>query len=151
MKQYVLYILLFATIFGAGAQIAMESSPPFQILDATKEDTGQNSVLITIELTGSSEITFKRMYYMGHWAALETSHNQPVTVVSARFDGQNKSINMHSDATREVGNQPPLLNKGDRGALPRLDADEAILLYEYNGRPGYFKVSGIGNPARPID
>jgi hypothetical protein len=146
------YIVLIAAIFDCGSQVVMESEPPLHIIDAVYERTREDSILLRIELDNAAGVTMLKVHYMGRWARPELRQDQTTTTVSVNFHRQEKNITMHSDPRREVGNQPPPL-KGDKKGDPffNLGPDEAILYYESDGRPAYFKVSGIRKGIRPGD
>jgi len=153
MKNVIFWYLVICTaIFECSSQVGMDNSPPFLITAASSFETGGNIIVLTIKISHTTAVSFRKIYYLDRWADLEIDRNGPETVLSARLNLQKKRIIMHSDPREEIGNQPPLINKGSK-AEPYLKnyPDEAILLYEFENRPFYYKVSGIRPKAAGIE
>jgi len=152
------YIVLgcFLTLQGCSSQKNLESSAPFAIGQAScqewvggKEESGTGFVLhLPLVSAETDDIEFKEVFFRG--AVLETQLQEDkdnMSVVCNYFSEKSvkPDIIMHSDAEKEVGNQPPKLdNKRDKFPF-ELKPDEAVISFTENGsgKVKYLKIEGI--------
>jgi hypothetical protein len=144
------------TLQGCSSQKKLESSAPFTIEQATcqewvggKEESGTGFLLqLPITAVSGDDIQFKEVFFRGAIMESEVDRaDEKMTIVCNFFKEKavKPDIIMHADAKKEVGNQPPPLNKkGDKFPF-ELKPDEAVVSYTTNGttKVKYIKIGGI--------
>ena len=169
MKNAV-YIILgcILTLHGCSSQKKLESSAPFAIEKAIcqewvggKEESDKGYRLqLPVVLVDADSIQFKDVFFRG--AIMEAQvekDNEGMTLVCNYFREKTvkPDIIMHSDAKKEVGNQPPKLVSKDDEFPFELQSDEAVISYLEQGskKVKYIKIAGVVDkpsriyPSRP--
>ncbi len=139
---------------GCSSQKKLERKAPFTLGPASyqewtggiEEDISGRTVRIPIaHLKG--DILFKTLFFRGRSAELQTERVNDQMFVLAKFEDPKMlkpDIIMHADPKREVGNQPPILNVGNRAEIPfELERDQAVMSYLENGLEKFIKIYGI--------
>ena len=149
-----IYIVLgcLLTLYGCSSQKKLEVSTPFTLGTSScqewvegKEESGSGQLVkITVsEMTGE-DIAFQNIYFRGQMAEVVMEMEDEGMVATAKFFKQKPDIIMHSDATKEVGNQPPKRKSEDEKSITfDLKETEAVLSYMENEKVKYVKIVGI--------
>ena len=147
---YIILALGFS-LFGCNSQKKLVENPPFKTGEATcqqwaggRAESG-SGILLQIPLTNDNigQRKLQQAYFRGKVADIKMKSNDGVWFAEANFRQSNTKkpdIVMHSDAKKEVGNQPPTMNK----ELPfELGENECVISYDEEGKTKYFKISDI--------
>ena len=154
-----LYISLIA-LMGLGScssQKKLQTEPPFVVEGPTcqkwtggKEESGSGlDVKIPIAQIKEENISMQHLYFRGEVAEVSSEIIDGSRYAIAKFSFlslEKPDIIMHSDSTKEFGNQPPKLDIDTSKEFPfELSNDEAVLSYiESDGKKvKYTKISGI--------
>lgn len=157
-----LTFILTMGVSGCSSQKKLVAEAPFEVdkpactkVIGGREASGMGFELeIPVNFTAGQEIDFSEVYFRGYILPSETETREGQQVVLCAFQQQagKPDIVMDADPYKEVGNQPPNLNKGKSTRFPfTLEDDEAVLSYSLSGREKvyYYKVTGIKEkPAR---
>lgn len=152
MKAFTSIILAMAfSLSGCSSQKKLVDTPPFETGDANcqawvggRAESGSGTKLeipITSALPGG--VVMQQAFFRGKIAQLRIEDREGVTLATANFMDQNEDkpdMVMHADSTKEVGNQPPKLNK----EFPfELQADECVISYVDGDKVRYTKIKDI--------
>ncbi len=164
------YIILgcIITLQGCSSQKHLESSAPFQVEKATcqewvggREESGTGFRLqLPIVAATVDDVAFKEVFFRGTILEAQLEKDNEKMMVVCNYTSskvERPDIIMHSDPKKEVGNQPPKLDK-KRAKFPfELKPDEAVISYSEKGsnKLKYIKIAGIVDkpsriyPSRP--
>jgi hypothetical protein len=153
----ILIFCLIMTLSGCSSQKKLQAEAPFAVEGAScqeyaagREESGTGFLLkLPVELEEQDSISFDKVYFRGH--ILSTTLKEDNGDFSLEYDyntttEHKKEIEMHADATKEVGNQPPKLKTSEELNFPfELNADEAVVAYTEakSKKVKYIKISGI--------
>jgi hypothetical protein len=144
VKQWYLLVIMLGGSLAGLAQITMEETPPFKLLRAFYTEGEAPEVTLVVKQEENSPIAFKKLFFRGRWTAVQQRISPEGQVLEFVYDPPGKKIIMHADSRREVGNQPPKLKTGrEKEQVFNTAKDEAVLLYEDKGQPGYYLIRGI--------
>ena len=129
---YLIGCLLCVQLSGQSVQ-NMETNPPFRYLGSTTEQERGVCLVLRVDSV-ASQVTFKKLFFRGRWAALTTEAGHPEWKLQAVYPDGRKQISMHADPRQEVGNQPPyLVLKENVPSGFDLNKGEAVLQYSWRG------------------
>jgi len=164
MKHSIYIVLsLVMGLTGCSSQKKLEPMPPFVLGKATcqewiggQEESGSGfQLMIPIEEKMITDIAFKEVFFRGRVLESSIKNKDGKAFVVCNYVNQKTEkpdIIMHSDATKEVGNQAPKLKSKAGNNFPfELQEDEAVLSYVENNskKAKYVKISGVKDkPAR---
>lgn len=137
--------LLFFFSCSSAKEIA-QNQPPFKILKSTYTSwvggqPGVKGVMVYIEID-NPEILLDTVYFRNAKSPLERAQNSKGEkyVGHFSFPEKERDLVLHSDATKEFGNQVPDISQ----KIPfELKSNEAVISYNYNGKINYFKIDNL--------
>ncbi len=159
MKALVSSLLIVGlTVMGCSSQKKIMAEAPLEISKSVvkewyggREESG-TGFLLEVSLADSEEtLKWRQAYFRGKVSDLELVKENGRLMIVGKFNHTTTTkpdIIMDADPKKEVGNQPPSLNKDEKFPFD-LSPSEAILSYEEGGKVKYFKVEDIkeGKPA----
>ena len=146
-------LFLCLALTSCSSQKSLQTDVPFELGDATvqqwlggKEESG-TGYLVTVPVSFvTKEVRFQEMYFRGQTALVTTEKNGDGLIVKANFATASKKqdLVMHADPKKEVGNQPPVVQKDSNKDFPfDLGPQEAVLSYIDKNRVKYVKLSEL--------
>ncbi|MEM8999149.1 MAG: hypothetical protein AAGB24_02710 [Bacteroidota bacterium] len=149
------YIVLTIGLLSSGcsSQKKLVLDPPFVVENATcqkwtggraESGSGMN---MELPFTSDAEVSFTSVYFRGKLFKCKVEQKEGKKVLKATYlsvRDTKPDMVMHSDSTKEVGNQPPELSKKMVSGF-KLESDEAIIVYVKAGdsTENFTKVSDI--------
>lgn len=120
-----------------------QQNPPFTIEKATSQkwvagtQDGGTGVKLEVFVSNVKEgVVFKDLYFRGKVTEAKTNPRTRVKYVGD-FKNEKKDFVMDSDPVKEAQNTP-------REGFPfKLKDNEAVISYEYKGKPAYYKITNI--------
>jgi len=129
---------------GAKTDASFETTPPFEMSDATAQDWvagiqggGSGTNFYVSFSTIEEGVVFENVYYGKKGTALIRSSNVGMQYIGYFKNNINATIIMDGESINEAGNAPPLVSTFN------LTEDEAVLSYTKNGRLKHYKVRGV--------
>jgi len=151
MKAFINYFLgMFAVVSLSGCangkKLQEEAPVAFQqayyTIHLAQDDSNASrmNLFIPAKDVDQSQVKLDSVYFRGRSAELVKDDQQADLYVGYfEMAGRNKDFVMHRDPEKEFGNTVPVLEK-----IPfDLKADEAVVVYSKNGKPGYYKLTGV--------
>lgn len=152
MKAFTSIMLAMAfSLSGCSSQKKLVEDPPFEVGDAScqawvggRAESGSGTKL-EIPISGglSADMAMQQAFFRGKIAKIKVETKEGMTLATANFMNSNEDkpdMVMHADSTKEVGNQPPKLNK----EFPfELQADECVISYIDGDKVRYTKINDI--------
>jgi hypothetical protein len=153
MKYMVSALLILSLgLSGCSSQKKLTEEAPFVIKDAIcqtwvggREESGKGmEVKFYLEGLSGAEVVLDQLFFRGRVSDIALSTTEEGTTATCTFTEHSKDISMHSDPTREVGNQPPRMKTEAEMNFPfELEQDEAVISYMEGDRMRYFKITGM--------
>ncbi|ALM08412.1 hypothetical protein SB49_11765 [Sediminicola sp. YIK13] len=150
-------LILSIGLTSCSSQKKLQTEVPFEIGTATvqewmggKEESGTGYLVSVSVLNITKDVRFQEMFYHGQVVQVTTESHGHGLMVKGNFTlaPQKPDIIMHADPRKEVGNQPPSMQKGYTKDLPfDLEPQEAVLSYMIKNRVKYVKISGMKEKA----
>ena len=144
-------MMLFAMLFSCSSQKKLVENPPFEMRQPTfqkwvggRAESGQGWKLeIPLGNNDLGETTLEKVFFRGMEAPISLTKNGEQWVASANFNSsglEKPDIIMHSDSTKEVGNQPPAMGV----EMPfQIENDQCLLVYKEGKRLRYVKLENV--------
>lgn len=154
LMKYLMSALLIFTLglSGCSSQKKLTDVAPFEIKEAVcqtwvggREESGSGmEVKIALEGISEADVDLNQLYFRGRVGDVSLFTTEQGKTAICTFTDQEKDISMHSDPTKEVGNQPPRIRSAEEIEFPfELEQDEAVISYMEGGRMRYFKITGV--------
>ncbi|NND16577.1 MAG: hypothetical protein HKN89_09675 [Eudoraea sp.] len=145
-------LILLMVLFACSSQKKLTEEAPFTVSKAIcqtwvggMEQTGHGTeVTLTLDTLPMDQITLKEMYFRGRVGEITIGDTVDGIQAKCNFIEQPKEISMHSDSTKEVGNQPPRVRSKKELKFPfELEPNEVVISYMENEDLKFFKVSDV--------
>nr|WP_299342581.1 hypothetical protein [Allomuricauda sp.] len=152
MRIYFQVLALMLLSLGCSSQKDLAKAPPIDFGNPSCRqwyggtEQSDSGLLLEIPVLGeTSEIEIKQAFFRGKITdfSWETRGESKVLIADFKNPVRTKpDIVMDADPKKEVGNQPPSLNKQEDFPF-ELDSSEAILSYLEKGKIKYYKIVGV--------
>ena len=156
LMKRVLSILLTLSmgLFGCTSQKKLTAEAPFTVTKAVcqtwvggREESGHGTdVTLSLEGLDQSGVHLQQLFFRGRVGDLSVSSSEGRMIATCNFLDSEKDITMHSDPTKEVGNQPPRMKSKEELEFPfELDTNEAVISYVEGDTVKYFKITEVAD------
>lgn len=145
---YTILAMIF-TLSGCSSQKKLVKNHPFELGEATcqtwvggRPESG-SGINFEVPVLANSDLKMQQAYFRGKVADINMKTVDGKLMAKASFMNTNldkPDIIMHSDATKEVGNQAPKLQEKSPFEI---EADECVISYLDGDKVKYFKIEGV--------